>query len=159
MIFPAAGFPHRLHRNCTAAGLQKANAAKNPQKIECGEMAERLNAAVLKTAERDERSVGSNPTLSYSKTRKRRAEPAFSYCGAVAAVLVLDTFLTGVKRDTKAVLKRRPDARAAVVHSQSFAAGERPRHSIWPSDTVGTAEEHVSALGYRDIFNLCFSRD
>jgi hypothetical protein len=29
-----------------------------------GEMAERLNAAVLKTAERDERSVGSNPTLS-----------------------------------------------------------------------------------------------
>jgi hypothetical protein len=31
---------------------------------ELGEMAERLNAAVLKTAERDERSVGSNPTLS-----------------------------------------------------------------------------------------------
>src|SRR5581483_2107843 len=30
----------------------------------CGEVAERFNAAVLKTAERDERSVGSNPTLS-----------------------------------------------------------------------------------------------
>jgi len=29
-----------------------------------GEMAERLNAAVLKTAERDERSVSSNLTLS-----------------------------------------------------------------------------------------------
>jgi hypothetical protein len=29
-----------------------------------GEVAERLNAAVLKTAERDERFVGSNPTLS-----------------------------------------------------------------------------------------------
>jgi hypothetical protein len=30
-------------------------------------MAEWLNAAVLKTAERDERSVGSNPTLSPRK--------------------------------------------------------------------------------------------
>ncbi len=29
-----------------------------------GEMAEWFKAAVLKTAERDERSVGSNPTLS-----------------------------------------------------------------------------------------------
>ncbi len=32
-----------------------------------GEMAERLNAAVLKTAERDERFVGSNPTLSSTR--------------------------------------------------------------------------------------------
>jgi len=32
-----------------------------------GEVAEWFKAAVLKTAERDERSVGSNPTLSESR--------------------------------------------------------------------------------------------
>jgi hypothetical protein len=59
-----------------------------------GEMAERLNAAVLKTAERDERSVGSNPTLSSTRvtsytSRKMIMEATRLSSSAAIVVLIV----------------------------------------------------------------------
>ena len=67
------GFSRHGNRMATADSLadlsEKRDAVQtlaNQGIYDHGEVAERLNAAVLKTAERDERSVGSNPTLSES---------------------------------------------------------------------------------------------
>jgi alpha-D-ribose 1-methylphosphonate 5-triphosphate diphosphatase PhnM len=48
-----------------AKGAMQRKPASNLGLSNRGEVAERLNAAVLKTAERDERSEGSNPSLSW----------------------------------------------------------------------------------------------
>jgi hypothetical protein len=57
-------------------------------------MAERLNAAVLKTAERDERSVGSNPTLSSNRvtsytSREMIMKAIRLSCSAAIVVLIV----------------------------------------------------------------------
>ena len=44
-----SSFWHRLHRNCTATILSKGPCSENPHEITYGEVAERLNAAVLKS--------------------------------------------------------------------------------------------------------------